>query len=166
MLSNPDLGWCDVARAYYERYVVGNNIEGVEATYSYIVNDELFEARMRELCTEFGDKYDNRKTKKVTLEVVDELLKRPINILETPRNFEAVDEYKVFLGNTLFVKGNLNKVNETTLVHYDETKWWFAKGADGTILNNAQEVENYLGSIVRERKYIHADDNTIQWKPA
>ena len=47
MMSDPDMKWCDVARAYYERYVVGNNIEGYEAGCSYVRNDELFEARMR-----------------------------------------------------------------------------------------------------------------------
>ena len=165
MMSDPDMKWCDVARAYYERYVVGNNIEGYEAGCSYVRNDELFEARMRELCTEFGDEYDDTKSKRNSLKTLH-MVFRSNDILERNSEFVATDLYRLTRDGNVLLEGTLPELELFKTVEYDDNEWWFAKSTQGTLLNNEQEVNDYQSNILRERKYVDKDtiDNFVLWK--
>lgn len=165
MMSDTDMGWCDVARAYYERYVVGNGIEGYEAGCSYVRNDELFDARMRELCTELGDEYNAGMNRRNSLKTLHMVFRNP-DILERHTDFDSTDLYRLTKNGNVLVEGTKAELEVFKTVKYDGNKWWFAKGACGTVLNNEQEVNDYQSNILRERKYVDKDtiDNFVLWK--
>ena len=165
MMSDPDMKWCDVARAYYERYVVANGIEGYKAGCSYVRNDELFEARMRELCTEFGDEYDDTKSKRDSLRTLH-MVYRSNDILERNSEFVSTNLYRLTKDGNVLLEGTLPELELFKAVEYDDNEWWFAKSAQGTLLNNEQEVNDYQSNILRERKYVDKDtiDDFVLWK--
>ena len=165
LMNDPDMKWCDVARAYYERYVVGNNIEGYDAGCSYVRNDDLFEDRMRELCTEFGDEYDDTKSKRASLKTLH-MVFRSNDILERSCEFVPTDLYRLTRDGNVLLEGTLPELETFKTIEYDDNEWWFAKSAQGTLLNNEQEVNDYQSNILRERKYVDKDtiDNFVLWK--
>jgi hypothetical protein len=168
MVNDSETPWCELGIEYFERYIAGNNITTLADAMEYIKADTDYDERITALCVELDveDTFDAvGMSKKNTLTLLRKMLKDEI-ILERVCDFESLDEYRLHVGSTMVGKGSLDTINEISLVQYDETKWWFAKGVDDTVLNNAQEVEDYLNSVVRERKYIDVGDNIIQWKPA
>ncbi len=165
MMSDPDMGWCDVARAYHERYVLANNIQGYEDSCSYVRNDEEFDNRIKELCTELGDEYDTGMNRRNSLKTLHMVFRNP-DILERNAEFNPTDVYRLTKNGNELVKGTKAELEVYKTVQYDGNKWWFAKGADGTVLNNEQEVSDYQSSILRERKYVDKDDvdDFVLWK--
>ncbi len=165
MLNDADMGWCDVGRVYYERYIVANNIQGYEGGCSYIRNDEEFDNRIKELCTELGDEYDAGMNRRNTLKTLHMVYRNP-DILERNTDFEPTDVYRLTKNGNSLVEGTKAELEVFQTVQYDGNKWWFAKGADGTVLNNEQEVNDYQSNILRERKYVDRDaiDNFVLWK--
>jgi len=165
MLNDPDMGWCDVGRAYYERYVFANNIQGFKAICSYVKNDELFDARLRELCTEFEDEYDIGMDRRNSVKTLYMVYRNP-SILERNAEFNPTDVYRLTKNGNVLIEGTLSQIELFKAVKYDGNEWWFAKSAQGTVLNNEQEVNDYQSSILRERKYVDKDDvdDFVLWK--
>ena len=165
IMRDPDMGWCDVARAYHERYVLANNIQGYEDSCSYVRNDEEFDNRIKELCTELGDEYDTGMNRRNSLKTLHMVFRNP-DILERNAEFNQTDVYRLTKNGNVLIEGTLPEIELFKAVKYDGNEWWFAKSAEGTVLNNEQEVNDYQSGILRERKYVDKDDvdDFVLWK--
>ena len=165
MMSEPDMKWCDVGRGYFERYIVGNDIVGLNASVEYIKNDVDYDQRIEALCAELNMKNTIANSKKNTLRLLRNLLGRDA-IVEQVCNFESTDEYRLTKDGNVLLEGTLTELELFKAVEYDDNEWWFAKSAQGTLLNNEQEVNDYQSNILRERKYVDKDivDDFVLWK--
>ena len=80
-------------------------------------------------------------------------------------NFVPTDVWRlVDSAKAELVVGALHDITTTAIVEYNDNAWWFAKSIDGSVLNNAAEVEEYQASIIRQRKYHDAEDDMTSWR--
>lgn len=164
MSNSNGAGWCQESLLYAKRFVP-QHINSVAEGEAWVVNDELLKERMDDICAELGhpDLYKN-VTREQHLAVMFE--KRRIGAhVEAAANFEPTDVWRlVDSAKAELLAGAFYDITNTPVVQYDDNSWWFAKSIDGSVLNNAAEVEEYQASIIRQRKYHDAEDDMTSWR--
>ncbi len=163
-----DMKFCNVAREYYDRYLVKEGItpQGWKACIKYVKNDPVWITRVKELYIEFNGEYSaERDTVKNTVRNMRVIYFDP-SIQEKYVTFNPTDVYRLTQNGNALIEGTLPEIELFKAVKYDGNEWWFAKSAEGTVLNNEQEVNDYQSSILRERKYVDKDDvdDFVLWK--
>jgi hypothetical protein len=89
-------------------------------------------------------------------------MKKKEGVIERCGDLVATDDYRLVRGNVVY-SGTLDECNNVDRVQYDSSQWWFARGIDGTVLNDAAEVTAYTASVVRERKHYDSVDDLTVW---
>lgn len=156
-------GWCKASVIYAERFLP-EHINTIKEGEEWVNNDELLLERLNEISEEI-DEPRIFKTREQALKVMRSK-RMDITLIAAVGDWEPTDEWRwTDTSSTSLFVGSLDELLNTSKVDYDDNKWWFAKGVDGSVLNNAEEVENYEASLIRERKYYDASDDLIVWKP-
>lgn len=157
---DPDAHWCDAGKLYYERYVP-DSVDTVTKLEEHLLNDADYESRMTALHNEVG-RGDPLFNSAARAAATVRLMKNKDIVIQRCSTTVPTNEYRLLRGSVIY-SGTLAEVDSVSLVEYDSEQWWFARGIDGTLLNNAEEVTAYTDSIVRERKHHDSDDNLSVW---
>ena len=163
-----DSFFCNVAREYYDRYLVKEGItaQGWKSCIKYVKKDPAWITRVKDLYVELGGEY-NPEIHNVKNTVRHMLfIYRDRTFQDRFITWSQTDLYRLTKDGNVLLEGTLPEIELFKAVKYDGNEWWFAKGADGTVLNNEQEVNDYQSNILRERKYVDRDaiDNFVLWK--
>jgi len=162
-LSAKAAGWCKASVLYAERFLPAH-INTIKEGEEWVSNDELLLERLNTISDEIGEPRIFR-TREQALKI---MRSKRMNaaLTNVAGDWEATNEWRWtdVSGASLFT-GSLDELQNIPTVDYDDNKWWFARGIDGSLLNNAEEVEAYNASLIRERKYYDASDDLVTWKP-
>lgn len=157
-------GWCKASLMYAERFLP-EHINTIKEGEEWVSNDELFLERLNAIADEIGEPRIF-KTREQALRNMRS--KRTITpLIESAGDWEATNEWRwTDESSTSLFTGSLDELQTAPTVEYGGVKeWWFAKGVDGSALNNEEEVEAYKASLIRERKYYDSGDDLTLWKP-
>jgi len=160
---DPDAHWCNAGKGYYETYVP-DSVDTVSKLEDYLLNDTAYEERMLDLHRQVGEGdplFNNAARAAATVRI----MKNKEAVIERCGDLAATNEYRLLRGRAIY-SGTLAEVDSVSLVEHGSEQWWFARGIDGTLLNNAEEVTAYISSVVRERKYHDSNDNLSVWLAA
>jgi hypothetical protein len=155
-----DAYWCDAGKLYFERHVP-SSVDTVGELETHLLNDADYESRMLGLHTEVGSPVPNFNSASRAVATV-RIMKKKEGVIERCGDLVATDDYRLVRGNVVY-SGTLDECNNVDRVQYDSSQWWFARGIDGTVLNDAAEVTAYTASVVRERKHYDSVDDLTVW---
>ena len=160
-LYDVESGWCGSAHLYFERFVP-DSVTTVRALERFILNDTEYATRVAALHVELGTTFEITDRRRAFATV--RAKKQREGVIQRCGDLVGSDEYRLInQGSNVIYKGKLADIETLQTVEYDDAQWWFARGIDGTLLNNEEEVLEYNGSIVRQRQYHDAVDNLSVW---
>jgi len=161
-LEEKSSGLCEASKIYAERYLP-SEINTITEAEAFVTNDMLFLDRLNEICVEIGSPVFTISRERAL--TIFRMKRMNTTFMAAVGNFEPTSEWRwTDASSTSLFTGSLDELQNIPTVEYDDNKWWFAKGIDGSVLNNEEEIESYKASLIRERKYYDAADDLILWK--
>ena len=161
-IDDPDTHWSAADELYLNRFVPSTLISVWELE-EFILDDLDYQDRIISLYEELGTPNQERLVN-TAHELVSaiKLMKQKEEVIKRCGVLEPLDEYRLFRGFTLY-SSTLANISQVEIVEYDSEESWFARGFDGTLLEDEEAVTSYKSSVLLERKYHDSTDELSLW---